>query len=129
MARILVADDEAKVRRVMQIGLKNAGHSVTLAENGAVALAEVESAAPDVLITDIEMPQMSGRALCELLAQRYPKRRFPIFVLTSLAEREHRAWAGAIPDLHFLEKPVSMRTLVAQIQTRLGAKAPAGGES
>jgi CheY-like chemotaxis protein len=123
MARVLIADDEATVRRVMQLGLKNGGHEVAVAENGAVALAQIEVCHPDVLVTDIEMPRMNGRQLCEAVLQRYPERRFPIFVLTSLAEREHRSWSSTMRDLHFLEKPVSIRTLLARIDDTLRQRA------
>jgi CheY-like chemotaxis protein len=124
MARVLIADDEATVRRVMQLGLKNGGHEVAVAENGAVALAQIEARRPDVLVTDIEMPRMNGRQLCEAVVQRYPERRFAIFVLTSLAEREHRSWSSAMRDLHFLEKPVSIRTLLAKIDDALRERLP-----
>ncbi len=124
MARILIVDDEATVRRVMQLGLRNGGHEVAVAENGATALTQIEAQLPEVLVTDIEMPRMNGRQLCEALAQRYPERRFPIFVLTSLAEREHRSWSATMRDMHFLEKPVSLRTLLARIEDALRRRLP-----
>lgn len=126
MARILIVDDEASVRRVMQLGLKGGGHEVVVAENGAAALAQIEARQPDVLVTDIEMPRMNGRELCEALEQRYPQRPFPIFVLTSLTEREHRRWSSTVHDLHFLEKPVSIRTLLTRIAARLAPPASQG---
>lgn len=123
MARVLIADDEATVRRVMQIGLRAGGHDVFVADNGATALAQIEARLPDVLVTDIEMPRMNGRQLCEAIEQRYPGRRFPIFVLTSLTEREHRSWSSTMHDLYFLEKPISIRTLLGRIDACLGTGA------
>ena len=69
----------------------------------------------DVLITDIEMPRMDGRTLCETLHAEQPEREFPIFVVTSLTEREHRSWSSTIENLYFLEKPISVRKLLARL--------------
>jgi len=88
VARILLVDDEATVRRVMRLTLEKAGFEVSLAENGEAALAEIRASMPDVVITDIEMPRMDGRALCAAIEKEFPNREFPIFVVTSLTERE-----------------------------------------
>ena len=82
MHRILLVDDEATVRRVMRMALERAGFDVTTAENGEVALTEIRRQEPDVLITDIEMPRMNGRALCAAVEKEFPERQFPIFVVT-----------------------------------------------
>ncbi|NNC66119.1 MAG: response regulator [Gammaproteobacteria bacterium] len=119
---ILVVDDEATVRRIMRVALSKAGYRVTLAENGESALAAIRAQEPDVLITDIEMPRMDGRALCAAIKKEFPYREFPIFVVTSLTEREHRDWSGAIPNLHFLEKPVSIRQLTARLGESVGTE-------
>lgn len=119
MTRILLVDDEATVRRVMRISLEKAGFEVTAAENGEVAMVELRKSHPDVLITDIEMPRMNGRALCAAVEKEFPDRQFPIFVVTSLTEREHRRWSAQISDLYFAEKPISVRTLIKQLNDYL----------
>ena len=118
--QILLVDDEALVRRVLRRGLEKAGYDVTLAENGVAALEKLDGLEPDVLITDIEMPKMDGRALCEAVEARFPQRRFPIFVATSLTEREHRVWSSRLNNLQFLEKPLSMRALLAALAGHFG---------
>jgi DNA-binding response OmpR family regulator len=129
MARILLVDDEATVRRIMQLGLSKAGHDVTTADNGESALDLVRRAEPDVLITDIEMPRMDGRKLCETLDAQLVERRFPIFLLTSLTDHEHRRWSGSVRDLHFIEKPVSLRMLLARIEACLADPTPRTGDA
>jgi len=119
---ILVVDDEPTVRRIMRVALSKAGYTVTLAENGEAALASIRTQAPDVLITDIEMPRMDGRALCAAIKKEFPYREFPIFVVTSLTEREHRDWSNEIPNLFFLEKPVSIRQLTARLTESVGTE-------
>ncbi len=121
MRRILIADDEPHVIRVLQVSLERAGFEVDSVADGEKALASIMSEPPDALITDIQMPRMSGEALCRKLNEDYPEREYPIFVMTSRPELEHREWSRAIPDLVFLEKPISVRNLVSQLTKRLGA--------
>ena len=120
MKQILLVDDEATVRRVLQVALEKAGFDVSTAPNGEEALSQLREGSPDVLITDIEMPRMDGRTLCETLHNEQPERSFPIFVVTSLTEREHRSWSESIDNLHFLEKPISVRKLLAKLTEYTG---------
>ena len=120
MKQILLVDDEATVRRVLQVALERAGFDVRTAANGEDALIELRERSPDVLITDIEMPKMDGRTLCETVHAEQPERSFPIFVVTSLIEREHRSWSESIDNLYFLEKPISVRKLLAKLTEHTG---------
>jgi len=127
--RILLVDDEATVRRVMRMSLEKAGFEVTAAENGEVALAELRKSEPDVLITDIEMPRMNGRALCAAVEKEFPNRQFPIFVVTSLTEREHRRWSTLVSNLYFVEKPISVRKLIVKLNDYLRENGVAVGSA
>ena len=115
----MIVDDHAPVIRVMRLGLERAGFDVTSAVNGAECLALLETAQPDFLVTDIDMPVMNGRELCLAIESRFPDRDYPIIVLTARTELEHRAWTHGINGLDFMEKPVSIRGLVARIETAL----------
>ena len=119
MADILIVDDDPVVQRVVRLALEREGHSVTVRSNGALAFEYLQSETPDAMITDIEMPHMTGEELCKAVHETMPNRSFPIFVVTSLTALEHRCWSSAIPDLHFLEKPVSARKLLAELTARL----------
>jgi DNA-binding response OmpR family regulator len=61
------------------------------------------------------MPRMDGKQLCIEISRTFPGRTFRIYVLTARAEREHRQWAKEIPNLEFMEKPVSIRKLLSQL--------------
>lgn len=111
MKRILLVDDEPIVLRVMRLALEKEGYQVDTSIDGEDALAKIEANHPDVLITDIEMPRMSGQELCVHLQETMPGRKFPIFVSTSLTALEHREWSQDISNLIFLEKPISIRKL------------------
>lgn len=119
MKRVLIVDDHMPVIRVMRIGLEQAGFKVDSATDGSECLLKLCEEAPDFLVTDIDMPRMSGKELCLAIEKQFPQRTFPIVVLTSRTELEHRDWTNGIEDLAFMEKPVSMRRLVAHIDACL----------
>lgn len=120
--RILIVDDHAPVIRVLRLGIESAGYEVDSSINGMECLQKIRDRAPDFLVTDVDMPKMTGRELCEAIETEFPDRSFPIIVLTSRTELEHREWTRRIANLSFMEKPVSVRRLVAHIEeTLLGA--------
>lgn len=115
MNKIVITDDEPHVLRVLKMSLEKEGYEVEAFSNGADALEHIQQFPPDVLITDIQMPRMTGEELCKHIQQNMPERKFLIFVLTSRTEMEHREWSRQIDNLLFLEKPVSIRNLVARL--------------
>ena len=115
MKRVMIVDDHAPVVRVLRLGIEEAGFEVATASNGSECLIKLCDGLPDFLVTDIDMPRMNGRELCEAIEKQFPGRTFPIVVLTSRTELEHRDWTRKIDNLEFMEKPVSVRRLVAYI--------------
>ena len=107
MKSILLVDDQPHVIRVLKMALENAGYQVSFAHNGKDALDLIVQEFPGAMITDISMPMMTGRELCQTIHQLFPDRPFPIFVMTSMTERSEREWTAAIDNIHFLEKPLS----------------------
>lgn len=99
----------------MKLGLEEAGYEVDTASNGSECLVKLCTSHPDFLVTDIDMPRMTGRELCLAIEEQFPERTFPIVVLTSRTEMEHRDWTAAIENLTFMEKPVSVRRLLSHI--------------
>ena len=123
--RVLVVDDEFHMIRVVKLLLEREGYTVDTASNGQEALDSILLNPPDVLLTDINMPRMTGQQLCMELQKQLPERKFPIFIMTSMTERENRDWQQLIPNTALLEKPVSMRMLIAELARRF---APAAEE-
>ena len=115
MKKIVIADDEPHVLRVLKLSLEKERYEVNGYPNGKEALAHIERDPPDILISDIQMPQMNGEELCQYIHQHMPERKFLIFILTSRTEIEHREWSREIGNLQFLEKPVSIRNLIEKI--------------
>jgi len=115
MKKIMIVDDHAPVVRVLKLGMEDAGYEVMTATNGSECLLQLCDSPPDFLVTDIDMPRMDGKELCLAIEDQIPDRTFPIVVLTSRTEMEHRDWTRGIDNLVFMEKPVSIRRLLSHI--------------
>lgn len=115
MKKIMLVDDEMHVLRILKLSLEKQGYDIDTYNNGQDALNALQQQQPDVLITDIQMPRMTGEELCKQIRIEFPDRHFLIVVLTSRTEIEHREWSSSFDNLQFLEKPVSMRNLVIQL--------------
>ena len=70
--RLLVVDDEVSLRTSLSLVLEHVGYDVRSAENGFSALSEIRKAVPDILISDLNMPGMSGFELLSVVRRRYP---------------------------------------------------------
>ena len=117
MENILIAEDEPHVARLLCRALEKDGYIVDAVHNGVQALERISEKLPDILITDINMPKMDGEQLCKHLKENMPERKFPIIVLSSRTEVEHREWSQSMNDTVFMEKPVSIRKLIKFLES------------
>ena len=81
--KVVVADDEAHILHVVSMKLRNAGYEVFTAEDGEEALELCTSELPDLLITDLQMPVMTGMELCKALRARKETKNIPAIMLTA----------------------------------------------
>jgi len=123
--RVLVADDEAAVTRLIQMRLEGEGYEVDVAPNGEVALDELAKHEYDVLVTDVCMPRMNGQQLVETLRRDERHAALRIFVLSSRPEAEFRSWTEQQQGVTFLEKPVSVNALLQRIREAAEPPEPA----
>jgi two-component system, OmpR family, response regulator MprA len=118
--RVLVADDDLSLRRMLARILTAEGFDVTLASDGGAALAAAERSAPDVIVLDVAMPAIDGLSVCRRLRGKgLPT---PILMLTArdaVADRVAGLEAGADD---YLVKPFAVPELVARLRalTRRG---------
>jgi CheY-like chemotaxis protein len=112
---ILIVDDEAHVIRVLRLMLERCGYAVISASDGNEALAKMAETRPDAMVSDIQMAGMDGRELCQTVRARYPDELFLILVMTSMTAADEREWVRKLPNIDFLEKPLSPRQLVARL--------------
>ena len=112
MARILVADDEARIRLLVGTLLRGKGHDVVEAADGDEAARLLASRRPDVAILDVSMPGRSGLEVCRLVRSDPSLRRTGVIVVSASVTEEVARAAGA--DV-FLPKPFSPRALLAAV--------------
>jgi len=115
MKRIMITDDSRAILRVLTLGMERGGYEVITACDGSDALQKINDQQPDFLITDIEMPRMTGEELCLAIEEDFPDRTFPIVIMTTSTKLSHRQWATNIRDTTFIEKPVSVRSLLSHV--------------
>jgi DNA-binding response OmpR family regulator len=120
--RVLIVDDEASIRRVLELKLKNGGYEVFLAEDGEEGLWVIENEKPDVVITDINMPKMDGKQLCEATNPLKLKRTFLTIIMTARIVPDEEKWIKGMQETVFVEKPFSPNSILERIDHYFGVK-------
>ena len=110
-AQILVVDDDPPIRTTLGMFLISAGYDVATADNGITAVAHLSSAVPDLLVTDLNMPKMSGVELISHVRTLHPK--VPIVAMSG-DYRGEAVPAGIIAD-RFYPKGQHLQHLLATI--------------
>ena len=122
--KVLVVDDEAHIRHVVSMKLRNAGYEVTTATDGEEALDVCISEVPDLIITDYQMPIMSGLELCRELRQTDRCRSIPAIMLTARGFDISAEEMAEVGIAAVLAKPFSPREVLEQVSQRLGRPEP-----
>jgi chemosensory pili system protein ChpA (sensor histidine kinase/response regulator) len=120
---IVVADDSISVRKFVGRMLEKNGYRVKLAADGLEAAELVSQFGCHLVITDLEMPRMTGYELMVQLRQSPTTRRIPVLVVTSRAGAKHRNRAIKEGAAAFLTKPVQEDQLIAAVEQLMGAEA------
>lgn len=114
-AKILVAEDDADTRFLIQRVLENQGYAVTTAADGVEALARLAAGPFDLILSDVNMPNLDGLKLMEMKAQK--KIDTPVIFFTAEAEGEAQALALGAED--YIKKPVSKDVIVTRVRRAL----------
>lgn len=118
LGRVLVVDDEAKVRKPISIGLAKSGYEVVEAEDGDQAIRTLNQGdnplMVDTILCDIRMPRINGTEAIAYFRSQYPS--VPIVVLTGYPDIELAVSLMQQGVLDYLVKPVTMDTLLPVIQ-------------
>jgi chemosensory pili system protein ChpA (sensor histidine kinase/response regulator) len=120
---VVVADDSISVRKFVGRMLEKNGYRVKLAADGMEAAELVAQHGCHLVITDLEMPRMTGYELMVQLRQSPSTRRIPVMVVTSRAGAKHRDRALKEGAAAFLTKPVQEDQLIAAVEQLMGAEA------
>jgi len=114
--RILVVDDEPQITRVLRTSLSSHGYEVSIANDGEAALKAMQDVNPDLIITDLSMPRMTGIELCESIRDRS---QVPIIVLSVRGEDKSKIEALDKGADDYVTKPFSINELLARIRANL----------
>jgi len=115
-SRILIVDDEAQLTRVLRTGLKTRGYDVRVAADGVGALETFGDWSPDLVVTDLSMPNMDGLELCSRLRAFS---QVPIIVLSAKGEEKIKVEALDAGADDYVTKPFGMDELLARVRVLL----------
>jgi two-component system KDP operon response regulator KdpE len=114
--RILVVDDEPQIARVLRTGLKTHGYDVRVAADGVSALETFTDWRPDLVVTDLAMPNLDGLELCRRLRE---VSQIPIIVLSVRGEEKTKVEALDAGADDYVTKPFGMDELLARVRAQL----------
>lgn len=114
MDRILVVDDEKKMRHILQLMLEREGFKAEQAENGKVALAMLKEKRFDLVITDLKMPEMDGMSLLDEAKKIDPD--FPIMVITAYGTIENAVEAMRKGAIDYITKPFEEEEILITVK-------------
>jgi DNA-binding response OmpR family regulator len=117
--RILIADDSANIREVLQMSLETLGYEVLLAEDGDQALQRIYRDSPDLLILDVMMPKQNGFQICRKVKADPERMGTPVILLTAKSQREDVYWGKDCGADEYMTKPFSAKELEGAVERLL----------
>ena len=123
---ILVVDDEPQITRVLKTTLSGQGYGIRTAADGKQALQEMKGWSPDLVITDLRMPNMDGLELCRVIRA---ESRVPIIVLSVKGEEATKVESLDAGADDYVTKPFKVNELLARVRAALRRAAPVEPET
>jgi len=117
--KILVADDEPHILRVVKDKLTNAGFTVLVATNGEEAYETAVRENPDLILLDVMMPKMNGFDVCKKLRAEAVFAKTPIMLLTARGQESDKKMGMDAGATEYITKPFSPRQLLQNVQEKL----------
>ena len=112
---ILVVDDCRTTRKIVSLYLNNAGYKTIAAGNGVEAIEKLVSSEVDIIISDLNMPQMDGAGLIEWVRTNPSYRDIPIVILTTENDNIRKSELLNKGATAFLTKPITKENLIAEV--------------
>ncbi len=119
-ATVLIVDDDNAIRVLISRVLERAGYRVTMACDGLEALKLIDVAPPDLVISDINMPELDGFTMVEGLRNRGETDKMPVIFITASEDRALFIQSANLKARSFLTKPFTNDKLVAKVRQVLG---------
>ena len=114
---VLVVDDEAPIRDILSFYLKRAGYQVLTAANGVEAVAEMGRSRPDLIISDLRMPEMPGDELCKLVKSNEATRDIYFIILSALDGTASRIGGLSLGADDMIPKPFHAQEVMAKVDS------------
>src|SRR5437762_13543072 len=128
--RVLFVDDEEQIRKLLSTWLTRQGYVVTVANDGWEALKAIRTKAPDLVITDVNMPNMNGLELTRRLRADHRTARIPVIMLSARKQADDVLSGYAEGADEYVPKPVEMAVLEAKIEVLIKRfRTTKGGEA
>ena len=118
--RILIADDESHILRILRFNLERAGYETMTVEDGHAALETALAERPDLVILDVGMPGITGVDVCRKLKGGDALDRTPVFLLTAHGQESDEQAGHAAGADRFFTKPFSPKEILREVRNALG---------
>lgn len=118
-ASILIVDDTPENLSVLSDLLRSKGYEVRPVSSGKMALMSAENKIPDLILLDINMPEMNGFEVCKKLKQNIRLKDIPVIFISALSETIDKVKAFAIGGVDYIEKPFQLEEVNARVETHL----------
>jgi len=118
-AKILIVDDMPDNVRLLVNILSRKGFELIPAYSGKMALEILQTVYPDLILLDVNMPEMSGYDLCEIIKQTKPIRDIPIIFISALNDIENVVHGFAIGGVDYITKPFQLEEVIARVNTHV----------
>lgn len=116
MSKILVVEDDANIRELLQYNLEKEGYEVKTAEDGNKGLQKIETKWPDLVILDLMIPYRDGLEICRIMRSNSELNHIPIIILTAKGEEIDRVLGLEMGADDYVTKPFSVREIIARIK-------------
>lgn len=114
--RVLVVEDDAALRKVLELRLGLEGFDVCLAKDGQAGIEALDEARPDAVVCDLMMPRVDGFGFCRTARRREDTRDLPIVVLTARQKDAEIEQLLELGDIVFMTKPFDAAALTATLR-------------
>ncbi|MGZ3426052.1 MAG: response regulator [Polyangia bacterium] len=118
--RVLVVEDDAGTQILLRKQLTAKGFQVTVAHNGLDGLVKLEGAQPDVIVCDINMPELDGIGFVRAIKAKNETRKIPVIFLTASNDARHMVDGINVGARFYLTKPFELNELIWKINRVLG---------
>jgi pilus assembly protein CpaE len=126
--RVLLVDDEEQIRKLLESALQRHGYEVVTASDGVEALRQIRAQIPDLIVTDVNMPNMNGFELTRRLRADHRTARVPIVMLSARKHADDILTGYAEGADEYIAKPIEMAVLTAKIDVLIKRMKARAGE-